>query len=385
MAKKRPGKPRRQAKSQRGRGTTPAAIVFFAAVALSVVALFFAYAFYYLPSQQAAKAPPAKTQAAAGQGKAAQAPAAPGQQQGQPQGPAGQGQQAAGQLKAPAGQTQAPAPAGQQATGQPQAPAMAAQQAGGQAQAPSLPGQQTAGQAQPAGQQPQGQTATTAPEAKPGTPRLAIVIDDLGGSLEQAADLIALKLPITFSVLPNLAHTKEVDAMAAKAGLEVILHQPFEAQPPSVPAAGTLKAGASPSEVAATLGAHLTQLPHAAGMSNHTGSKATEDAAVMAAAMGVLKQRGLFFLDSLTTAGSAGLKEAAKAGVPAIGRTVFLDNERGQQAALLMLAQAEKEARAKGRAVAIGHPHPETIAALAAWSVKRDKSVQLVTLASLLK
>jgi hypothetical protein len=50
-----------------------------------------------------------------------------------------------------------------------------------------------------------------------------------------------------------------------------------------------------------------------------------------------------------------------------------------------MLAQAEREARAKGRAVAIGHPYPETIAALSAWNIRRDKGVQLVSLGRLLK
>jgi len=58
---------------------------------------------------------------------------------------------------------------------------------------------------------------------------------------------------------------------------------------------------------------------------------------------------------------------------------------RGQQAALLMLAQAERDARAKGYAVAIGHPYPETIAALDAWKLRRDKRVQLATLSALLK
>jgi len=138
-------------------------------------------------------------------------------------------------------------------------------------------------------------------------------------------------------------------------------------------------------ETAAILTAHLAQVPHAAGVSNHTGSKATEDAVLMAAVMADLKGRGLFFLDSLTSAKSVAGKEAVKAQVPTLSRTVFLDNERGQQPTLLMLAQAEKEARAKGRAVAIGHPYPETIAALAAWDIRRDKNIALVTLSRQLK
>jgi polysaccharide deacetylase 2 family uncharacterized protein YibQ len=212
-----------------------------------------------------------------------------------------------------------------------------------------------------------------------------VVIDDLGGSLEQAKDLLDLGLPVTFSIIPNLTHSKDVDAMAAKAGMEVILHQPMQAHGNAPESPGTLHSGMSVPEVSRTLAAHLAQLPHAVGVSNHTGSKATEDPVLMAAVMAELKSRNLFFLDSMTSPKSAGIKEAARAGVPALPRTVFLDNERGQQAALLMLAQAEKDARAKGRAVAIGHPYPETIGALAVWSLRRDKGVQLVSLSRLIK
>lgn len=333
MPKKSPGKPRRRpAKSQRGRKDTPAALVFFAGVAVAAIILFFGYAFFYLPDQKAPKtpAPQAQTKAPAPASPAVQAPVTP-----------------------------APTPEKPAASSDtsPTAPA---------ATAPATP-------AQPE------------PPLKAGSPRLTIVIDDLGGSLDQAKDLLDLGLPVTFSIMPNLPHTKEVDAMAAKAGMEVILHQPMDAHGSAPQAAGTLRSGMTVPETAAILAAHLAQVPHAVGVSNHTGSKATEDAVLMAAVMADLKGRGLFFLDSLTSAKSVAGKEAAKAQIPTLSRTVFLDNERGQQPTLLMLAQAEKEARAKGRAVAIGHPYPETIAALAAWDIRRDKSIALVTLSRQLK
>lgn len=341
MAQKRPGKPRRRSpKQQRGRTPTPAALVFFAGVAVAAIILFFGYAFYYLPEKQGPKAPPATQSQPKPQ---AQAPAA-GQSPPPSQGPA---------------QTEGHSP----------------DQTPSQAQAPAAP-------ATPAVQPP---PAPPAPEAKPGSPRLTVVIDDLGGSLDQAKDILDLGMPVTFSIIPGLTHSKDVDAMAAKAGMEVILHQPMEAHGNAPESPGTLRLGMNVPEVSRILAAHLAQLPHAVGVSNHTGSKATEDPVLMAVVMGELKSRNLFFLDSMTSPKSVGLKEAARAAVPALPRTVFLDNERGQQASLLMLAQAEKDARAKGRAVAIGHPYPETIGALAVWSLRRDKGVQLVSLSKLIK
>ena len=328
MAAKRPGPARRRGKNpKRGRATTPAALVFFAGLALALIALFFAYAFYYLPSQEARQSQPTI-------------------------------QQKSVVKETPQAQPPQTQPAPQPA----QTPA---------AQPPAPPAVQPA--------------APEAAQPKPGQPRLVIVIDDLGGALDQAKDLLALNIPVTFSILPNLPHTREVDSMAAKAGQEVILHQPMEALGSSPQSPGTLRAGMSVPDTAAILNAHLAQLPHAMGVSNHTGSKATQDPALMAAVMAALKERGLFFLDSLTSAKSVACPQAVKAQVPCLARAVFLDNEKGQQAALLQLAEAEKEARARGQAIAIGHPHPETIAALAAWSIRRDKGVALTTLGRLLK
>ncbi|MFP5221791.1 MAG: divergent polysaccharide deacetylase family protein [Acidobacteriota bacterium] len=348
MPKKSPGKPRRRpAKSQRGRKDSPAALVFFAGVAVAAIILFFGYAFFYLPDQKAPKtsAPQAQNQA---QTKAP-APGAPAQ------------------------------PAPEKPAAAPETPPAAPAAAPAQAPAPATPA--------PPGPTPATPTTPAQPEPplKPGSPRLTIVIDDLGGSLDQARELLDLGLPVTFSIMPNLPHTRDIDAMAAKAGMEVILHQPMDAHGSAPQAAGTLRSGMTVPETAAILAGHLAQVPHAVGVSNHTGSKATEDAVLMAAVMAELKGRGLFFLDSLTTAKSVAGKEAVKSQVPTLSRTVFLDNERGQQPTLLILAQAEKEARAKGRAVAIGHPYPETIAALAAWDIRRDKSIALVTLSRQLK
>ena len=233
------------------------------------------------------------------------------------------------------------------------------------------------------------QAVTPQANGKPGAPWLVIVIDDLGGSLDHAQDLLSLDMPITFSILPDLAHSSEIDAMAAKAGMEVLLHQPMAASHAAsrkiCQSPNGLRPGMSIPEVDAVLDAHLVQVPHAVGMNNHMGSEATQDHALMAAVMAYLKTEGLFFLDSLTTAKSAASQEAARAGVQRLTRSVFLDNERGQQAALFMLDQAERDARAKGYAVAIGHPYPSTIAALDAWKLRRDKRVRLTTLSALLK
>ena len=49
-------------------------------------------------------------------------------------------------------------------------------------------------------------------------------------------------------------------------------------------------------------------------------------------------------------------------------------------AAQVLIFAAERLARKQGQAIVIGHPHPETIAGLAAWLRGRDTTIRLVPL-----
>jgi polysaccharide deacetylase 2 family uncharacterized protein YibQ len=84
----------------------------------------------------------------------------------------------------------------------------------------------------------------------------------------------------------------------------------------------------------------------------------------MTTVLGVLAERGLFFLDSRTSAESVGYKVALGLGVPAAERQVFLDGEPTPEAIHTQFQRLLDLARSKGAAIAIGHPHPETLAAL---------------------
>jgi polysaccharide deacetylase 2 family uncharacterized protein YibQ len=68
-----------------------------------------------------------------------------------------------------------------------------------------------------------------------------------------------------------------------------------------------------------------------------------------------------------------------------LSKAVRLDAEPGVQAAMWQLKQAERQAVAQGRAVAVARANPETTAALASWSVRRDGRIKLVPLARLLQ
>jgi polysaccharide deacetylase 2 family uncharacterized protein YibQ len=121
----------------------------------------------------------------------------------------------------------------------------------------------------------------------------------------------------------------------------------------------------------------------AIGVNNHMGSAFTENVPAMRAALSAMKDKGLFFLDSRTTAHTVGEQEARKLGLRHYHRDVFLDNEQDVAAIVKQLRQAEAIARTKGQAVAIGHPHSATLAAIKQWLKTKDAAVRVVPLTDL--
>jgi polysaccharide deacetylase 2 family uncharacterized protein YibQ len=110
--------------------------------------------------------------------------------------------------------------------------------------------------------------------------------------------------------------------------------------------------------------ASLDHLPGCRGVNNHEGSRITEDAALMGAILEVVKQRGLYFIDSRTSVRSRAHEEATKRGIPAASRQVFLDDVPEEHAVTAKLKELFRRARNRGRALAIGHPKEATIEAL---------------------
>lgn len=197
-------------------------------------------------------------------------------------------------------------------------------------------------------------------------PRLAIIVDDLGYDRSSADSLLALPFPLTVSVIPHLPLSSEVAEDAFHRGDQILLHLPMQSQLAGIKHETIeLRSGMSSREVQSTLAGMLATVPHAVGVNNHEGSLATADPALMRELMPALRRRGLFFIDSRTTAATVAYISAERAGVRAASRKVFLDDTPTKQAVSAQLELAARDAARDGFAIAIGHPHPATIAALA--------------------
>jgi hypothetical protein len=196
-------------------------------------------------------------------------------------------------------------------------------------------------------------------------PRLAIVIDDLGYDRAAAETILEMRAPLTLAVLPYLPLSAPIAEQAHRRGLQVLLHLPMEASNGEAKQeAVLLHAGLPPQQAAQIVDGMLATVPHAVGVNNHQGSRATSDAALMEDLMQLLHGRRLFFIDSRTTPGSRAYAAARRAGVPAAYRRVFLDDVPTREATLRQLTVAVEDARENGWSIAIGHPYPTTLEAL---------------------
>ncbi|NJN52575.1 MAG: divergent polysaccharide deacetylase family protein [Gammaproteobacteria bacterium] len=169
-------------------------------------------------------------------------------------------------------------------------------------------------------------TPATAASPLPGEPRIAIIIDDLGYSHARGLRAIHLPGPVTLAVLPFTPHGPALAQQAAARGQDVILHQPMQSLSNHHHDPGTLTAEMPYAAFRRTLGLALDAIPQAIGVSNHTGSLLTAQAQPMSWLMNEVGTRGMFFIDSRTTAATVALDTAIAAGVPSVRRDVFLDN-----------------------------------------------------------
>ncbi len=198
---------------------------------------------------------------------------------------------------------------------------------------------------------------------------MAVVIDDVGRELHLFEQLLALRFPLTFSVLPGSVYAAGVQLRLRadrRRPREILLHLPCEPVDADKMLTGAeaqehfLRVGEPAQRLRDSLAEALRRVPTATGVNNHMGSRLTADRAAMDAVMPVLREAGLYFLDSRTSPHSQGLAAAEAAGVPALGRDVFLDHDPRPEAILAQMKTAAAAAQ-ESPVVLIAHPSPGVV------------------------
>lgn len=231
-----------------------------------------------------------------------------------------------------------------------------------------------------------GKTAVSAPRTGP-KPRIAIIIDDVGYEKEIVHRLMALKAPLTLSILPHSPFNKEIASAAHQAGFDVMLHLPMEPMeyPDVDPGPGVLLTGMPPDTLLRQLEENIADVPHIKGVNNHMGSKLTAESTRLYQIFSVLKKQNLFFIDSRTTEKSLCRPSAGKLQVPFAERDVFLDNTLSEADIKNQLDLLVDIAGSRGKAIGIAHPHEKTWLALQACLPLIEEQAELVPASALVE
>jgi polysaccharide deacetylase 2 family uncharacterized protein YibQ len=211
-------------------------------------------------------------------------------------------------------------------------------------------------------------------------PLVAIVIDDIGYDLEVTSRLLSLDAPLTFSILPYGPRSQSLAAEAKTKGHEIMLHLPMEPKefPDINPGPGALLSQMTPDELIGQLNDNLDRITGLKGVNNHMGSGLSTSPEQMRQIFAVLKKRGLYYIDSRTTADTVARSSAQLLNLPFAERDVFIDHLENDKFIRGQLRLLIKRARHQGYALGIAHPHPITYDILSEMLPELKQAVALV-------
>jgi len=195
---------------------------------------------------------------------------------------------------------------------------------------------------------------------------ITVILDDWGYNRSHCRQLAALDAPVVAAILPGLEYSADVLQCAIASGHEAILHLPIEPHivREKYPRGYFLTGAMSSEEIRRSVKRTLDAMKGVVGVNNHEGSKGTENRSLMTAVLTELKQRGLFFVDSVTSDKTVCSQVAAGVKIPFARRDVFLDNRLDRTAIERQFSLAARVAKERGFALVIGHDRALTLQVL---------------------
>ena len=205
--------------------------------------------------------------------------------------------------------------------------------------------------------------APALPEA-PKTPKhrgdIVLIIDDVGFENQPLDRAMQIDPDVNFAVLPNGNRTADFANALNRRGFEILCHLPMEPIGRESPGPGAITTSMSDEEIARATRENVAAVPHARGVNNHMGSRATADRRVMSTVLRALPD-GMYFIDSKTSGRSVAWNVAREMKVRTAARHVFLDDVQSKAAIRKQLHTLAAAAEQRGVAVGIGHIYPVTV------------------------
>jgi len=190
--------------------------------------------------------------------------------------------------------------------------------------------------------------------------KIAFIIDDFGDNGEGTEEMMSINRPMTFAIIPFLKYTQRDAVTAHEKGHEVIVHLPMETRKGSSIGlgSGAIRTSQTDSEIEDLVQSAIKNVPYAIGANNHMGVLASTDERVVKSVINVLKENGLYAVDSKTTPKSIIYKVARYNDVPVLEMSLFIDNEKNKESIKKYIRQLSYVAIKRGYAIGIGHVGP---------------------------
>ena len=195
------------------------------------------------------------------------------------------------------------------------------------------------------------------PPAKNGAV-ICLIMDDAGMSVENTKKYVELPFPLTVAVLPKLKNSKACAEAVRNGNKELILHQPMQSLNHSLdPGPGKITVDMSFSEIYSIVSENLMEIgPGVRGINNHEGSEVTEDVLRIGAVLDVCIDKGIYFLDSRTSAYSKAPQAALERDIKIFEKAgPYIDNVVSREAMLAQLYKTLDFANSHGKAIIIAH------------------------------
>lgn len=190
--------------------------------------------------------------------------------------------------------------------------------------------------------------------------KLALIIDDFGQNQNGMKEMMEINRPLTFAIMPFLEFSEQDAIEAHNRGYEIIVHLPMQS---SFGTSASRALGPRPvtldksdNEVQNIVKDSLDSVPYAVGMNIHMGAIVSENVRIMTDIMTVLRERGLYFIDSRTSQRTVCRSVAEKLGIKFAERKTFLEHaSKTKNYIEKQLLIAGDLAIKQGSAIAIGH------------------------------
>lgn len=211
-------------------------------------------------------------------------------------------------------------------------------------------------------------------------PKIAIIIDDIGYDPKIVKHFLELETELTYSIFPFCPFKDSITKQIREKGMEMMLHIPMEPNeyPDINPGKNALLSNMSPDRLVKALEYNLEQVKDIKGVNNHMGSKLTTIPSQMYLILSVLKQRKLFFIDSVTSPDTICRTSARVFQIPFASRDVFLDHIQEPGSIKRQFKRLLRVAETYGEAVGIGHPYKATYEVLKKELPLLKEKVQIV-------